>query len=111
VDLDDHICLCFHVTKRKIVNFIRVEKPRRASQISECNGAGTGCGWCRTFLQQYFDEASVRGEINPDEMTKKEYAKARSQYVREGHGTPPAGATPIDEDVGPSERASARHQD
>ena len=27
MDLDDELCLCFHVTKRKVVNFIRLEKP------------------------------------------------------------------------------------
>ena len=49
--LDDELCLCFHVTKRKVVTFIRLEKPARASQLSECYGAGTGCGWCRPFLR------------------------------------------------------------
>jgi NAD(P)H-nitrite reductase large subunit len=97
--LDDEICLCFHVTKRKIVNFLRVEQPRRVSQVSECFGAGTGCGWCRPFLQRYFDEMRASGELAEDSVTKEEYAKARSQYVREGRGTPPPGATPIDEET------------
>ena len=30
MELDDELCLCFHVTKRKVVNYIRVEKPKRA---------------------------------------------------------------------------------
>jgi NAD(P)H-nitrite reductase large subunit len=97
MELDDEICLCFHVTKRKILNFLRVEKPRRVSQISTCFGAGTGCGWCRPFLQRYFDQMVAQGEIEPDDVTKTEYAHGRTQYVREGHGTPPPGATPIDE--------------
>ncbi|MEC8508376.1 MAG: (2Fe-2S)-binding protein, partial [Planctomycetota bacterium] len=50
MELDDKLCLCFHVTKRKVVNFLKVNRVRRASQLSECYGAGTGCGWCRPFL-------------------------------------------------------------
>ncbi len=52
MELDDELCLCFHVTKRKVQNFLKVEKPARPSQMSECFGAGTGCGWCRPFLSQ-----------------------------------------------------------
>ena len=26
MELDDELCLCFHVTKRKVINYIRVEK-------------------------------------------------------------------------------------
>lgn len=92
---DDEICLCFHVTQRKIVNFIRVERPQRVSQISECFGAGTGCGWCRPFLQRYFEveQAELESAL---EMSPSEYAKGRSAYVRAGKGTPAPGATPID---------------
>jgi bacterioferritin-associated ferredoxin len=92
---DDKICYCFHVTKRKILNFIRVHKPRRASQISECGGAGTGCGWCRPFLEKYFREAAVGGVTQPDAMTPEKYATMRARYIREGGGTPPPGATPM----------------
>lgn len=49
---DDTICYCFHVPKRKIVNFCRNQKPRHASQISECLSAGTGCGWCVPLLKR-----------------------------------------------------------
>ena len=52
MDLDSPICLCFNVSRRKIIRFIKVEKPRRASQLSECFGAGTGCGWCRPILER-----------------------------------------------------------
>lgn len=94
---DDEVCLCFHVTKRKILNFIRVEKPRRAGQLSECFGAGTGCGWCRTYLQRLFDDAAPSGVTAGDEPTPEDYARRRAVYVRSGGGTPPPGATPIDE--------------
>jgi bacterioferritin-associated ferredoxin len=106
---DDELCLCFHVSRRKVVNFIRVERPARPGQLSECFGAGTGCGWCRPFLQRLYNEAVVRGEtvrdrLDPssamqsgDEPSAAEYARLRSAYVRGGGGTPPAGATPINE--------------
>jgi NAD(P)H-nitrite reductase large subunit len=67
MDLDDEICLCFRVTKRKVVNFIRVEKVRRVGQLSECFGAGTGCGWCRPFLERLFDQAAAEGGADREE--------------------------------------------
>jgi bacterioferritin-associated ferredoxin len=101
MQLDEELCLCFHVTKRKVINYIRVEKPARAGQLSDCFGAGTGCGWCRTYLKRLFDEAAAGGQTTPDEPTATEptsddYARQRAQYVRSGGGTPPAGATPIE---------------
>jgi bacterioferritin-associated ferredoxin len=93
---DDELCLCFHVTQRKVANFLRLERPQRVGQLAECFGAGTGCGWCRPYLKKMF-EASRGGESAdlPDAMN---YSKGRGDYVREGKGTPPAGATPIDGD-------------
>jgi len=91
---EDEICYCFHISKRKILNFIRIHEPQVPSQISECGGAGTGCGWCIPFLKKYF--AQVK-ENQPDEsvdLTPEEYAKQRGDYIRAGKGTPPAGATP-----------------
>ena len=98
MDLDDELCLCFHVTKRKVVNFLRVEQPRVPAQLSECFGAGTGCGWCRKQLRRLFDEhrGLPSGEGATGEPTAEEYARARAAYVREGGGKPPPGATPIE---------------
>ena len=96
MDLDDTICYCFHVPKRKIVNFIRITRPRRASQVSECGGAGTGCGWCVPFLKKFFAEGS--GEVVDGaaikELTPQEYARQRGDYISDGGGTAPAGAIP-----------------
>ena len=39
---DDNVCLCFKVSKRKIVSYCQREKPPVASLISECLSAGTG---------------------------------------------------------------------
>ncbi|MCA9121371.1 MAG: (2Fe-2S)-binding protein [Cephaloticoccus sp.] len=96
MDLDREICLCFHVTRRKVTNFIRIERPRRAGQLSECFGAGTGCGWCRPFLEQLFEEGVSNGATIADLPSPEDYAKRRSKYVCEGGGTPPPGATPVD---------------
>jgi NAD(P)H-nitrite reductase large subunit len=99
---DDPVCLCFHVTRRKVINFIRVEKPKRPSQLSQCFGAGTGCGWCRSYLERLLKSELDRGSSaasqgdDANEVSFEEYASQRANYVREGGGTPPAGAMPID---------------
>jgi bacterioferritin-associated ferredoxin len=95
MELDDELCLCFHVTKRKVINYLRIERPQRIGQLSECHGAGTGCGWCRPFLQQLFEAAQSNSEQTPDLPSPDEYARERSGYVQSGKGTPPPGATPI----------------
>jgi len=97
MDLDDELCLCFHVSKRKVLNFLAVEKPRRASQMSECFGAGTGCGWCRPYLRKLFEAARQKQATEVELPEAAEYAAGRTTYVKAGHGTPPAGATPIQE--------------
>jgi len=63
MDLDRTLCYCHHVTKRKIVNFVRQRRPKKASQISECFEAGSGCGWCIPFLVKIHREvmAAARG--------------------------------------------------
>jgi bacterioferritin-associated ferredoxin len=95
MQLDDELCLCFHVTKRKVLNFLRVNKLKRASQMSECYGAGTGCGWCRPYLQKLF-ETYQAGEPSEAELPDTaDYAAGRTKYVKEGGGVPPPGATPI----------------
>ena len=91
---DDELCLCFHVTRRKVENYIRIEKPRHVAQLADCYGAGTGCGWCRPFLRQLFARAASDSAM--ELPAASEYAKRRGQYVRNGKGTPPPGATPID---------------
>ena len=93
VNLDDELCLCFHVTKRKVVNFIRIQKPKRPGQLSDCFSAGTGCGWCRPFLKRLFNEGT--GTTNPEELPSTEqYAQQRKQYIQDGKGTPPPEAPP-----------------
>ena len=94
MQLDDKICYCFHVSKRKILNFLRVRQPRVPSQLSECGSAGTGCGWCVPFLKKYFAEWQAGQTSDLDDVSPDDYARQRGAYIREGKGTPPPGATP-----------------
>ena len=102
--LDEDLCLCFHVSKRKVINFIRNEQPVAASQLSECYGAGSGCGWCRKYLGMLFDQmkSKTRGDEHDvdadstediEEESAKTYANLRRDYLRKGYGTPPPGAS------------------
>jgi NAD(P)H-nitrite reductase large subunit len=97
MNLDDSVCLCFRVTKRKLVNFVRRELPTVPSQLSQCGGAGTGCGWCVPFLRQIFHQ-NIGAATELDQLTVEEYAGRRAAYVRSGKGTPPPGATPLASD-------------
>ncbi len=92
MELDDKVCYCFHVTRRKLENFVRRERPKVPSQLSQCGGAGTGCGWCIPFLKQLF-QAADGTEL--ERLTPAEYEQQRAAYVRSGGGVPPPGATPL----------------
>jgi bacterioferritin-associated ferredoxin len=95
MDLDAKVCYCFHVTKRKLLNFLRLEKPRVASQLAACGGAGTGCGWCIPLLQQLFQQA-VEGSVSSlEQLPPAEHERLRAAYIRAGKGKPPPGATPL----------------
>ena len=98
MDLDDHVCLCFRVSRRKLENFVRRENPRVASQLSQCGGAGTGCGWCVPFLKQIFRQGQTEGLTELETLSPEEYARRRAGYGRSGQGTPPPGATPLPEE-------------
>ncbi len=93
MDLDSEVCHCFHVTQRKLLNYLRVERPRVASQLSQCGGAGTGCGWCVPFLRQLFRKAGGEAAATDlEQLTPEEYARRRAEYIRAGKGTPRAGS-------------------
>ncbi len=81
---DDKICYCYDVSLGKLWRFARRRCPKRASQMSECLGAGTGCGWCIPTLQRIFEEAG-RGEESLDlGLTPEEYAERRQAYIDSG---------------------------
>ncbi|MEE9403628.1 MAG: (2Fe-2S)-binding protein [Algisphaera sp.] len=80
MDPDDNVCLCFHVSQRKIVNYCKRERPPVASLISECLSAGTGCGWCVPFIKTLHRQA-MDGVEQPDlPLNPEEYAGRRANY-------------------------------
>ncbi len=99
MQFDDEVCLCFHVTKRKILNHLRVHRPRVPSQLSACAGAGTGCGWCIPFLKKYFEQAQRDQSAAVDDITAQDYARGRGRYLFAGNGVPAPGATPPPSDL------------
>lgn len=82
MDPDEDVCLCFHVSLRKLRAFLRRERPAVASRLSECLGAGTGCGWCvRSLVALHGQWAS--GETEPDlGIDPRRYAEQRAEYRR-----------------------------
>lgn len=95
MELDAKVCLCFHISRRKLLNYARLYRPKVASQLSECGGAGTGCGWCIPFLKQLHEQLVQGGETQLEQLTPEEYEQQRAAYVRAGKGKPPPGATPL----------------
>lgn len=83
MDPDDHVCLCFHVSLRKLRNHIARENPPVPSRIADCLGAGTGCGWCVPFLVKLHQQ-HVRGEPMGLPVAPAEYAARRARYRRTG---------------------------
>lgn len=76
---DDEVCLCFHVSLRKIRTYLEREDPPVASLISECLGAGTGCQWCVPFLKHLHKQH--QGKQAPDlRVSPEEYARERLAY-------------------------------
>jgi NAD(P)H-nitrite reductase large subunit len=84
MDLDDHVCLCFRVTRRKLMRYVERERPVVPSQMSQCGGAGTGCGWCIPYLKLIFRQVAAL-----DAVTAEEYARGRAGHIHDGKGTPP----------------------
>jgi len=81
---DDQVCLCYRVSKRKIVSYCRRENPPVASLISECLSAGTGCGWCIPFLKSLHKQ-TMEGEPEPDlRISPEQYAKSRLTFRQTG---------------------------
>ncbi len=106
LESDDTICYCFHVPLRKIESFCARERPKAASQISECLSAGTGCGWCVPMLRKI--HLRICGEDIPwwrkepdandphkdrvapdDTVGADDYAAGRQKYLKEKKIRPP----------------------
>ena len=75
------LCVCFHVPLNKVTKFVRLNRPRVASQLSECYGAGTGCGWCIPFLEKIFEAMQADPSREPDVgLSQEEYLARRREY-------------------------------
>ncbi|HWB20577.1 MAG TPA: (2Fe-2S)-binding protein [Phycisphaerales bacterium] len=89
MDVDDHVCLCFRVSLRKISAYLQRENPSVPSQLSECLGAGTGCQWCVPFLKKLHAQHQ-RGETPDLPVSPEDYARRRASYHRTGRRDPAA---------------------
>ncbi len=85
---DDKICYCYHVSLRKLYHYARRNELSRPSQMSDCLGAGTGCGWCIPILKKIHDRVAEGWDMTDNEQvsglpsTPEEYAAARSEYLK-----------------------------
>ncbi len=80
---DDHVCLCFRVSLRKINAYMARENPPVASLISECLGAGTGCGWCVPYLKHLHKQHEA-GRVPDIEGSADDYESGRSRFRSTG---------------------------
>lgn len=78
MDLDREICVCMHVSLRKLVHFARRVRPQPVSRMSECLGAGTGCGWCIPFLKAI---AADPDGFSLESLTPERYGSLRRDYI------------------------------
>lgn len=76
---DDEVCLCFHVSLRKVRSFLARENPPVASLISECLGAGTGCQWCVPFLK-HLHRCHAEGKPVDLRVSPEQYARERLTF-------------------------------
>jgi len=83
VNPDDHVCLCFHVSLRKIRTYMARENPPVASLISECLSAGTGCMWCVPFLK-HLHAQHMKGETPDLKVSPEKYMDDRASYRETG---------------------------
>ncbi len=94
---DDELCLCFHVTWRKVIRFVQVNRIRVPSQVSECQSAGTGCGWCRKAIVRLVEELQedspdaehLESWLTSEFPSSVSYRSGRAKHIKDGQGTPP----------------------
>ncbi len=117
---DDELCFCFHVTWRKVINYIRRHDLKHASQVAECYGAGTGCGWCRRQIIRLMDEVKSRPPENTDlddwlanrTPTSQSHAEGRAKYWKRKKPNllPPGLATRTQHRLPPIRRTHRRYE-
>jgi len=96
--VEDELCVCFHVARAKVIRWVKRERPRVVSQVSECLSAGTGCGWCIPFLTKIHEDVMAGREPEP-QMSREEYLRRREEYRRRvaSHEAPPNSIRPGDD--------------
>lgn len=98
---DDDLCLCFHVSWRKVINYMRIHRVKLPSQLAECQSAGTGCGWCRAAIRKLVERMGdnppsaedIERWLREDYSAAQDYAASRQQYLAAGKGKPPSTTT------------------
>jgi bacterioferritin-associated ferredoxin len=83
MDPDDHVCLCYRVSLRKLRAFMNHENPSVASQLSNCFDAGTGCQWCVPFLKKLYEQHQ-KGELPDLPISPESYARRRKNFHESG---------------------------
>ena len=84
---EENICVCHHVSLCKLQNFMKREDPQVASQLSDCLGAGTGCGWCIPFLEK-IHKCYKAGDSMDLSVSFENYAERRKVYKSKKSGQP-----------------------
>jgi bacterioferritin-associated ferredoxin len=97
MNVDEELCLCFHVSWRKIINYIRIHRIKIPSQLAECQSAGTGCGWCRKAMRRLVEKVAesppdaddLQRFLDEEYPSTSQYADGRQAYLAAGEGRPP----------------------
>ena len=79
MEKEDHVCVCHNVSLGKLIMYMRRENPKVASQLSQCLGAGTSCGWCIPFLEKMHKQ-HVTGDTVALSVDSEKYAKCGKEY-------------------------------
>ena len=96
---DEELCLCFHVSYRKVIRYVEKHSIKVPSLVSECFGAGTGCGWCRKQIRRLVDDIDANppgsqdlnvwiGDRSPSASVHREgreqHRRAKASEAKEG---------------------------
>ena len=84
---DPTVCFCYRVSRAKVAAFLRKQNPAVASQLSECDGAGTGCGWCRRLLEDMHTTHQAGGDPGQD-LNQEPNEAARRTWRSERRSEP-----------------------
>ncbi len=93
MELDEDLCVCFHVSKRKVLNFLRVQRPTAGRAIGRLLW-----GRDRLWLVPTVPAGDVSrgaGRVRPSLPrcpATEDYLTQREAYLRAGRGTPPSTA-------------------